>query len=79
MWCVRKSAIAWSSRVQDVLRDAPFSRLNLLCCRNLMIYLDTAAQKKLLPLFHYTLRPRRLAHARICRNHRRVHQPVQAP
>lgn len=41
--------------VQDVLKDPPFSRLNLLCCRNLLIYLDTAAQKKLLPLFHYTL------------------------
>jgi two-component system CheB/CheR fusion protein len=43
--------------VQDVLKDPPFSRLNLLCCRNLLIYLDTRAQKKLLPLFHYTLMP----------------------
>ena len=43
--------------IQDVLKDAPFSRLNLLCCRNLLIYLDTEAQRKLLPLFHYTLRP----------------------
>jgi two-component system CheB/CheR fusion protein len=38
-----------------VIKDPPFSRLNLLCCRNLLIYLDTEAQKKLLPLFHYTL------------------------
>ena len=42
---------------QDLIKDPPFSRLHLLCCRNLLIYLDTEAQKKLLPLFHYTLRP----------------------
>ena len=41
--------------VQDVLKDPPFSRLNLLCCRNLLIYLNSEAQKTLLPLFHYTL------------------------
>jgi two-component system CheB/CheR fusion protein len=43
--------------VQDLIKDPPFSRLHLLCCRNLLIYLDTQAQRKLLPLFHYTLRP----------------------
>ncbi len=43
--------------VQDVLKDPPFSRLNLVCCRNLLIYLDSRAQKNLLPLFHYTLMP----------------------
>ena len=43
--------------VQDVLKDPPFSRLSLLSCRNLLIYLNTEAQRKLLPLFHYTLRP----------------------
>jgi len=43
--------------VQDILKDPPFSRLNMLCCRNLLIYLDGTAQKKLLPLFHYTLVP----------------------
>lgn len=43
--------------VQDILKDPPFSRLNLLCCRNLLIYLEAEAQKKLLPLFHYTLVP----------------------
>ena len=41
--------------VQDVLRDPPFSSLNLLCCRNLLIYLNSGAQHRLLPLFHYTL------------------------
>ena len=43
--------------VQDILKDSPFSRLDLLCCRNLLIYLDTPAQKKVIPLFHYTLKP----------------------
>jgi two-component system, chemotaxis family, CheB/CheR fusion protein len=43
--------------VQDLIKDPPFSRLHLLCCRNLLIYLDAAAQKKILPLFHYTLTP----------------------
>jgi two-component system CheB/CheR fusion protein len=43
--------------VQDVIKDPPFSRLSLLCCRNLLIYLNIDAQKKLLPLFHYTLNP----------------------
>ena len=43
--------------VQDVIKDPPFSRLNLLCCRNLLIYLNASAQKRLVPLFHYTLRP----------------------
>lgn len=43
--------------VHDLLSDAPFSRLHLLCCRNVLIYLKPAAQKKILPLFHYTLNP----------------------
>ncbi|MDR9403121.1 MAG: CheR family methyltransferase [Halothece sp. Uz-M2-17] len=43
--------------LQDVLKDPPFSRLNLLSCRNLLIYLNEEAQKRLLPLFHYTLQP----------------------
>ncbi|MCF8044187.1 MAG: PAS domain-containing protein, partial [Desulfarculaceae bacterium] len=42
---------------QDLLRDPPFSHLDLLVCRNLLIYLNAEAQQKLLPLFHYTLRP----------------------
>ena len=43
--------------VQDILKDPPFSKLHMLCCRNLLIYFDTKAQKKILPLFHYTLVP----------------------
>ncbi len=43
--------------IQDVVKDPPFSKLNLVCCRNLLIYLNTTAQKRILPLFHYTLNP----------------------
>ena len=41
----------------DLLQDPPFSRLDLISCRNLLIYLGAELQKKLLPLFHYALRP----------------------
>jgi two-component system CheB/CheR fusion protein len=42
--------------VQDVLADAPFSRLDLISCRNLLIYLRPEAQDKVLRLFHFALR-----------------------
>jgi two-component system CheB/CheR fusion protein len=42
---------------QDVLKDPPFSKLDLISCRNLLIYLGGDLQKKLLPLFHYALNP----------------------
>ena len=40
---------------QNVIMDPPFTKLDLLICRNLLIYLDQRMQKKLLPLFHYSL------------------------
>ncbi len=45
---------------QDVIRDPPFSRLDLISCRNLLIYLNAGLQKKLIPLFHYALNPKGL-------------------
>ena len=42
---------------QDVTRDPPFSRLDLISCRNLLIYLDDVAQRRVLRTFHYALRP----------------------
>lgn len=42
----------------SVLRDPPFSRLDLISCRNLMIYLGVEAQQQLMPVLHYALRPR---------------------
>jgi two-component system, chemotaxis family, CheB/CheR fusion protein len=41
----------------NILTDAPFTKLDLLSCRNLLIYLEAKAQQKLLPLFHYALKP----------------------
>ncbi len=43
--------------VQNVIKDAPFTRLDLLSCRNLMIYLEPALQERLITLFHYSLAP----------------------
>lgn len=40
----------------DLIKDPPFSRLDLISCRNLLIYLDKEQQKKLITLFHYALR-----------------------
>jgi two-component system CheB/CheR fusion protein len=45
--------------VQNVTKDPPFSRLDLICCRNLMIYLGAVLQKKMLRTFHYALLPGR--------------------
>jgi two-component system CheB/CheR fusion protein len=42
---------------QNVLSDPPFTKLDLLTCRNLLIYLGGELQKRLLPLFHYSLNP----------------------
>ncbi len=42
---------------QDVIRDPPFSKLDLISCRNLLIYMGGELQKKIIPLFHYALKP----------------------
>jgi len=42
---------------QNVTKDAPFSRLDLVSCRNLLIYLRPPVQKKVLRIFHYSLLP----------------------
>ncbi|MDT8444511.1 MAG: chemotaxis protein CheB [Desulfuromonadales bacterium] len=42
---------------QNVIMDPPFTKLDILICRNLLIYLTPELQKKLLPLFHYSLNP----------------------
>jgi two-component system CheB/CheR fusion protein len=39
----------------DLIKDPPFSKLALLSCRNVLIYMDRKLQKKLIPLFHYAL------------------------
>jgi len=42
---------------QDLTRDPPFSRLDLISCRNLLIYLDETAQRRIMQAFHFALRP----------------------
>ncbi len=42
---------------QNVLSDPPFSRMDLVSCRNLLIYIEPELQKKTLPMFHYALNP----------------------
>jgi len=41
----------------DLMKDPPFSKLDLICCRNLLIYFGANLQKKLIPIFHYALKP----------------------
>lgn len=42
---------------QNLISDPPFSRMDLISCRNLMIYLEPSLQKKVFPTFHYALKP----------------------
>ena len=43
--------------VHSVIKDPPFSRIDLISCRNLLIYLGSQLQARLVPLFHYALKP----------------------
>lgn len=43
--------------LHNINKDAPFTKLDLLCCRNLLIYLSSELQRNLLPVFHYALHP----------------------
>jgi two-component system CheB/CheR fusion protein len=42
---------------QNLIMDPPFTKLDILICRNLLIYLTPELQKRVLPLFHYSLNP----------------------
>ncbi|MFY9977981.1 MAG: chemotaxis protein CheB, partial [Candidatus Sulfotelmatobacter sp.] len=44
---------------QNVFGDPPFSRMDLISCRNVLIYLSRVLQKKVIPIFHYALKPDR--------------------
>jgi two-component system CheB/CheR fusion protein len=44
----------------NLIKDAPFTRLDLISCRNLMIYLTSELQKKIIPIFHYSINPKGL-------------------
>ena len=42
---------------QDLSKDPPYSRLDLLTCRNVLIYMEPVLQKKVMTIFHYALKP----------------------
>ncbi len=43
--------------MHNLIRDAPFSRVDMVSCRNLLIYMGGVLQEQVIPLFHYALRP----------------------
>ncbi|MDB6126022.1 MAG: ATPase [Pedosphaera sp.] len=45
---------------QNIIVDPPFSNLDLISCRNVLIYLGQLLQKKIMPVFHYALKPKGL-------------------
>ena len=47
----------WCLPSKNLILDPPFSHMDCISCRNLLIYLNAELQKKLLPLFHYALNP----------------------
>ncbi|MEI7433218.1 MAG: chemotaxis protein CheB [Methanomicrobiales archaeon] len=43
--------------IQNVITDPPFTKMDLISCRNLLIYLEAGPQERIIPAFHYALRP----------------------
>ncbi|MDO9326681.1 MAG: chemotaxis protein CheB [Methanoregula sp.] len=43
--------------IQNVIKDPPFTKMDLISCRNLLIYLETELQTRVIPAFHYALKP----------------------
>jgi two-component system CheB/CheR fusion protein len=43
--------------IQNIIKDPPFTKLDLISCRNVMIYMESALQNRLIPMFHYALKP----------------------
>jgi len=43
--------------IQNVIKDPPFTKMDLISCRNLLIYLEAELQNRVIPAFHYALRP----------------------
>jgi two-component system, chemotaxis family, CheB/CheR fusion protein len=43
--------------LQNVIKDPPFTKMDLISCRNLLIYLEPSIQNQIIPAFHYALRP----------------------
>lgn len=62
----------------NLIKDAPFSRIDLLSCRNLLIYLNSELQNRVIPIFHFSLRPGGLLFLGAAENVTR-HQKLFAP
>ncbi len=62
---------------QNVAADPPFSHLDLISCRNVLIYLTPVLQKRVIPTFHYALNPERLPRAGGLGDGRLVRRPVR--
>ena len=65
----------------SIVKDAPFSRLDLVSCRNLLIYLDPELQARIIPLFHFALRPGGalfLGNSENVSRHARLFAPIEA-
>jgi two-component system, chemotaxis family, CheB/CheR fusion protein len=43
--------------VQNAIKDPPFTKMDMISCRNLLIYLESETQSRLIPMFHYALKP----------------------
>ncbi|SAL23954.1 signal transduction histidine kinase with CheB and CheR activity [Caballeronia udeis] len=57
-YCINKSVRSLCTFARhNVATDPPFSRIDLISCRNLLIYLDPMLQRSVMPLFHYALAP----------------------
>lgn len=41
---------------QNIIRDPPFTKIDILCCRNLLIYIKPEMQRRIMPIFHYSLK-----------------------
>ena len=61
----------------SLTRDPPFSRIDLLSCRNLLIYLDIDLQATVIPAFHYSLVPGGMLLLGSARNHQSPREPVR--
>lgn len=63
----------------NLIKDAPFSRIDLLSCRNLLIYLNADLQDRVIPIFHFSLRPGgilMLGSSENVTRHQKLFQPV---
>ena len=43
--------------LQNIIKDPPFTKLDLISCRNLLIYIESETQNRIIPMFHYSLKP----------------------